>query len=89
MNSPRSDAYHILGALLASALALALLAFVFAVKSCAGSLEKLSGTLLLLNCIPGILVLAAVAYYNARLDNTCRIMAVIGMTFAQAKLLLK
>ncbi|VDK40167.1 unnamed protein product [Dibothriocephalus latus] len=90
MNSPRSNAYLVVGALLASALALELVAILLAVISCASSLKNLSLPSFILNCIASILVLAAVSYYYARLDNTYSpMMAVIGMTYARAKLLLK
>ncbi|VDN20926.1 unnamed protein product [Dibothriocephalus latus] len=83
LNLPAQKApYQIVGALLVCATLVNFVAFAFSIAGCANSRSWATPVALALTWLGGILALAAIAYYFAKLDSTyCPLLAVIGMTF--------
>nr|VZI09925.1 unnamed protein product [Spirometra erinaceieuropaei] len=85
LNSLEKEPYQIVGALLVSAILVNLVAVAVVIVDCITSRSWAMPVSLGLTWLGGILSLAAIAYYFAKLDSTyCPLLAVIGMSFAMA-----
>nr|VZI53442.1 unnamed protein product [Spirometra erinaceieuropaei] len=85
LNSVAKESYQIVGALLVSAILVILVAVAVVIVDCVTSRSWAMPVSLGLTWLGGILSLAAVAYYFAKLDSIyCPLLAVIGMSFAMA-----
>ncbi|KAL7061849.1 hypothetical protein AAHC03_01971 [Spirometra sp. Aus1] len=85
LNSVEKEPYQIVGALLVCAILVNLVALAVVIVDCVTSRSWAMPVSLGLTWLGGILSLAAIAYYFAKLDSTyCPLFAVIGLSFAMA-----